>query len=51
MKPNNEVWNWKKNQLRKWFKTKQIAIIRIMTKLNMKIKWNQILRDTFEKIK
>jgi hypothetical protein len=48
MKPNAYVLNWKKNQLRKGFKTKQIAITRITTKLNIKIKWNQILRDTTE---
>jgi hypothetical protein len=38
MKPNVEGWNWKKNQLKTGSKTKQIAIKRIRTELDINIK-------------
>jgi len=39
----------KKFQLKKMIREKQITIIKIRTKVNIKIKLNQILRDEIEK--
>jgi len=36
MKPKNQGWNWKTNQLKKELKTKQITIKKIITKFNTK---------------
>jgi len=36
---------------RKWSNIKQRAIERIRTKFDIKIKWNQIMRDEIEKKK
>jgi hypothetical protein len=49
MKQKYEGWNWKKIQLREWSKSKLITIKRMMTKFNIKIKWNKMLRDKIEK--
>jgi len=34
---------------KKWCKTKQISIKKIKIKFDMKIRWNQMLRDVIEK--
>jgi len=39
----------KKNQSKKFIKVKQIAIKKIRTKSDIKIKWNKMLRDEIKK--
>jgi hypothetical protein len=38
-----------KIQLRKWSKTKQMTIKRIIIKFDIKIKWNKMTRNEIEK--
>ena len=42
---NFEEWNWGENQSKKQCKIKKIAIKRIITKFDIKIKWSQMFRD------
>jgi hypothetical protein len=42
---NFEEWNWGENQSKKQCKIKKIAIKTIVTKFDIKIKWNQMFRD------
>jgi hypothetical protein len=50
LKSNVEGWNWKQNLIRKMIQKKK-TIKRLVTKSNIKIKWNQMIRDVIEEKK